>query len=415
MDLIIGAGVTGLSYAAFTENDYMVCDADSEIGGYCKTIKRNGFVWDYSGHFFHFRNEDIKDWLLKDLHGDVLDVNKKTHILYENRLIDFPFQKNIHQLNKDDFIDCIYDLVNKEDNEVKSFKDFIYSRFGKKISELFLIPYNEKLYATDLNELDKDAMGRFFPDCNFNEIVSNFKKSKSSSYNDYFTYPKGGAIQYVKSIAKKVDSSKIRLNCRLEKIDMNSKIATFSDGESYQYENLISTAPFPVLLDACSVDYKKEVFSANKVLVFNLGFDKKSLFDSHWIYFPQKDIKFYRIGFYDNIFDDDRMSLYVEIGMSEDESYDKDILLKEVIEDLKKVGIITSHKLIDYESILMSPAYVHISGDSESHKNKLLNKLRSNSIYSIGRYGSWTYCSIEDNIIEARSLCEHVNNNNISL
>ena len=25
-------------------------------------------------------------------------------------------------------------------------------------------------------------------------------------------------------------------------------------------------------------------------------------------------------------------------------------------------------------------------------------------VYSIGRYGSWTYCSIEDNIIEARTL-----------
>ena len=109
------------------------------------------------------------------------------------------------------------------------------------------------------------------------------------------------------------------------------------------------------------------------------------------------------------------MSLYVEIGMSENESYDKDILLEEVIEDLKKVGVVTTHKLIDYESILMSPAYVHISGDSESYKNKLSNKLISNSIFSIGRYGSWTYCSIEDNIIEARSLCENIKNKNISL
>ena len=29
-------------------------------------------------------------------------------------------------------------------------------------------------------------------------------------------------------------------------------------------------------------------------------------------------------------------------------------------------------------------------------------------IYSIGRYGSWIYCSIEDNIKEARSLIEHL-------
>ena len=34
-------------------------------------------------------------------------------------------------------------------------------------------------------------------------------------------------------------------------------------------------------------------------------------------------------------------------------------------------------------------------------KKKLLAEY---DIYSIGRYGSWTYCSIEDNVIEARDL-----------
>ena len=38
----------------------------------------------------------------------------------------------------------------------------LYARFGRSTPK-FLIPYNEKLYATDLATLDKDAMGRFFP------------------------------------------------------------------------------------------------------------------------------------------------------------------------------------------------------------------------------------------------------------
>ena len=51
--LIIGAGITGLSLASFLETDnYLIVDKDSEVGGYCKTTIRNGFVWDYSGHFF---------------------------------------------------------------------------------------------------------------------------------------------------------------------------------------------------------------------------------------------------------------------------------------------------------------------------------------------------------------------------
>ena len=59
MDLIIGAGVTGISYANFTTNNFLIIEKEKEVGGYCRTIKRNGFVWDYSGHFFHFQNPDV--------------------------------------------------------------------------------------------------------------------------------------------------------------------------------------------------------------------------------------------------------------------------------------------------------------------------------------------------------------------
>ena len=40
MDLIIGAGVSGISYATFSNNDYCIVEASDEIGGYCKTVKK---------------------------------------------------------------------------------------------------------------------------------------------------------------------------------------------------------------------------------------------------------------------------------------------------------------------------------------------------------------------------------------
>ena len=76
------------------------------------------------------------------------------------------------------------------------------------------------------------------------------------------------------------------------------------------------------------------------------------------------------------------------------------------------MGIVTTQKLVDYETVLMNPAYVHINKKSMEAVERYKNLLAKNDIYSIGRYGSWTYCSIEDNIIEAQSLAKRIGNNN---
>src|SRR5580698_1806594 len=110
--LVVGAGISGLSVCAFgAEQDYLVLERDAEIGGYCKTVKRDGFTWDYSGHFFHFKHPDVEAWLRARMVGQkIVSIEKKSFISYAGELIDFPFQKNIHQLPKAEFIDCLYDL-----------------------------------------------------------------------------------------------------------------------------------------------------------------------------------------------------------------------------------------------------------------------------------------------------------------
>lgn len=81
---------------------------------------------------------------------------------------------------------------------------------------------------------------------------------------------------------------------------------------------------------------------------------------------------------------------------------------EKVLDDLKKAGIITDHKLIASHFVIMDPAYVHITKESIRDVEEKKKVLARNNIYSIGRYGSWTYCSIEDNILEAKALMERL-------
>lgn len=411
--LIIGAGVSGLSFANYC-NDYLIVEKDDKIGGYCRTTVRNGYVWDYAGHFFHFSSEEFKNKFLKVIpKSEIIYKDKCTKIMYKNNLIDYPFQTNIHELPKEEFIDCLYDLFNKEEKDsYDNFLDMLYGKFGKSITEKFLKPYNEKLYACDLSLLDTNAMGRFFPYANKEAIINNMRNHHDSSYNNSFLYPQNGAITFMNVLYNNLDKSKVLLNTKIKSIDKENKVAN-TDTLEIHYEYLINTSPLNNFLNLLGSEYHdlRNELSYNQVLVFNMGFDKKSKFNKeHWLYFPDKDINFYRIGFYDNILDSDKLSLYVEIGYPKDAVITESEINKEknlTIDSLKKTGIIDdTFNLIDYETIVMTPAYVHIETKTDEKVHKTFNDFANDNIYSIGRYGAWTYCSMEDCMIKAKELAE---------
>jgi protoporphyrinogen oxidase len=420
--LVIGAGVSGLSFANWVHAEastrqrpapeILVLEADSEPGGYCKTVVQDGFVWDYSGHFFHFKDPGIEAWLRARMPGqEIRTVVKRSFIRMGGRDIDFPFQKNIHQLPRQDFIDCLVDLYFRDQGTPAgaraggfgSFQEMLYARFGRSIAEKFLIPYNEKLYACALDTLDPDAMGRFFPHADIGDIIANMRRPDNASYNATFTYPLGGAIQYIHALLYDLPAGTVQYCERLEAVDLRRQVARTSKRE-IGFRRLVSSAPLPALLGMCALAHDPACFTWNKVLVFNLGFDRKGATEPHWIYFPERELCFYRVGFYDNIMDGDRMSLYVEIGAARDADIDVEAMRGRVLADLEKTGIVDSQKLVSWHSVVLDPAYVHVTGAARAAQRVLTPILHAAGVYPVGRYGGWTYCSIEDNMLETREL-----------
>jgi protoporphyrinogen oxidase len=417
--LIVGAGITGLATAAALsesgDGDYLVLEGDTEIGGWCKTVKKEGFVWDYSGHFFHFKHPEIERFLRDRMPGQrIRVVQKKSFISYKGSLIDFPFQKNIHQLPQAEFIDCLHDLYLARSSDVKrdgpaperNFKEMLMARFGASICEKFLFPYNEKLYACDLATLDKDAMGRFFPYADLTDIVRNMKQPDNASYNATFTYPEGGAIEYVRALASAVPGAAVALEERLLAVDLVHKVARTNRRE-IRFDRLVSSAPFNQFVAMCGLDHDPDTWAWNKVLVFNFGFDGKGQRDVHWAYYPSRETSFYRTGWYDNIFDADRLSLYVEVGFPKDAVLDRgavEAMRERVLSDLRQEGVVTGQRLVAEHCVVLDPAYVHITKPSIAEHKRLAALLQARDVWSLGRYGRWTYCAIEDNIVEAREL-----------
>jgi protoporphyrinogen oxidase len=414
--VVIGAGMSGLGFASFYRARrpgarVVVLEAAAEPGGYCRTVEQDGFVWDYSGHFFHFKDPTIEAYLRARMPGqEIRTVAKRSFIRYAGRDIDFPFQTHIHQLPHDEFLECLVELYFRPagDDPPRSFGEMLYRRLGRGITDKFLRPYNEKLYATDLDTLDVDAMGRFFPHADIADIIANMRPGAAAGggYNATFTYPAGGAVQYVRALLRDLPADAVACGEPATAIDLDAR-CVLTPRRRIRYARVVSSAPLPALARMTGVPHDPAVFTSNQVRVYNLGFDRKGPRGVHWMYFPDRARSFYRVGWYDNILDTDRMSLYVEIGAPHGASLDAAgiaALRERVLADLARERIVDGHRLVSHHHVVLDPAYVHITRASLAETARLRAALAARGVHAVGRYGGWTYCSIEDNLIEARAL-----------
>lgn len=413
--LIVGGGISGLCAALALGPDSMILEKEPEPGGYCRSIRQDGFLWDFAGHFFHFCTDMGRQFFLSQFRpGELADVQKRCQILYRGRRIDYPFQTHIHQLEKAELIDCLYDLFHRRSKDhYDSFLELLAGSYGHAVTEKFLRPYNEKLYACDLSTLDPAAMGRFFPAADLQDIIDNMKGSCDRSYNSRFFYPKGGAGALIEALCRRLYPGTLLTGRELVAVDAEHKLACDNQGDCYRYEFLINSSPlhrFLWMLDKPALTEMAKRLRCNQVLVLNLGFERKAPDrELHWLYVPGAEVDAYRVGFYDNVVNTDRASLYVEISFPEGAQIDKEKELDRTLRALRRQGLIQEdNALLSHCALLMDPAYVQLRPDTGKTVGEIREALAGMDIFSIGRYGGWRYCSMEDCMLEAFSLAENL-------
>ncbi len=416
MNIIIGAGITGLSCGYFSKEPYIIFEKENTVGGLCKSVKENGFTFDCSGHFLHIKNIKIKNLTEKLLGQKLLKIKRKSAILFKDKVIPFPFQTNLCYLDEKEKKECIEGIRNRKNIKIYNdmpFAEWAETTFGKGITKYFMRPYNQKLWNCNLKQLTAAWTAPFVPKPSVKEIEqSAYKKAKKEyGYNGIFYYPKSGGCQtIVNGFYKKVKNN-VFLNTKTEKIDFKNK-RILAGGKYYFYDKLISTQPLRELL-LQTENLPKNISSLIKNLEYtttrciNIGIKYRKdlpeiLKNIHWLYVPEKKYPFYRVGVYSNIspFAAPKkcFGLYIE-------TTDLNCNRENLITVLKETGIIRDDdRILSFNTIDMKYAYV-IYNKERNATLKAINKfLNENNIFSIGRYGGWEYSFMERNIIDAKNI-----------
>ena len=416
---IIGAGPTGIGAALrlleLGETNFVLIDAGPAPGGLASScVDNHGFTWDLGGHvqFSHYRKFD--DYMDLAFPADGwLWHERESWIWSRDRFVPYPFQNNLHRLDAADRWRAVEGLIAAAESAAKNpwppknFEQWIHATFGAGIAELFMLPYNRKVWAHPLDTMDYRWIGERVAVPSIEQAMKSIclgEDQVSWGPNRRFRFPRrGGTGAIWRSLGARIPQRNLMLDSRVASIDAENR--TIHIGKRrLEYESLINTAPLNWLAratgDAKLAEHTGQLKSST-VHVIGIGLrgaPPDSIRKMCWMYFPGADASFYRVTVFSNYSPDNvpepdaTWSLMAEVSESEHSPRDRALIVANAIAEMHAIGLIPdAREIISRWHKVLTPGYPTPSLERDAILGHALPALEAKRIYSRGRFGAWKY------------------------
>ncbi|KIV79536.1 hypothetical protein PV11_07089 [Exophiala sideris] len=443
--LVIGAGPTGLGAAKRLNQingpSWLILDSNEIPGGLASTdVTKEGFLYDVGGHviFSHYKYFDdcIDEALPKE--DDWYTHQRISYVRCKGLWVPYPFQNNIAMLPKEDQVKCMDDLIDAAlqarvaNDKPKTFDEWILRNQGVGLADLFMRPYNFKVWAVPTTKMQCAWLGERVAAPNVKGNVRNIILNQAAPNwgpNATFRFPaRDGTGGIWIAVADTLPKEKKRFGKKntVKKVEADKKQVLLEDGTTVKYEKLISTMAVDALVESMEdeklIKLSKDLFysSTHVIGVGIRGTRPERIGDKCWLYFPEDDCPFYRATIFSNYSpynqpqEDVKLptlqlangsrrqsmqakggpywSIMLEVSESSMKPVDHDSLLKDCIQGLVNTEMLkpedeivsTYHRRFDH-------GYPTPSLEREGVLKELLPALEAKDIWSRGRFGSWRY------------------------
>ncbi|MBK9000246.1 MAG: FAD-dependent oxidoreductase [Myxococcales bacterium] len=418
---ILGAGLTGMSAALSLKQAgvaFRIFERLGHPGGHAITLEDSGYRFDRTGHLLHLRDAAMREKVLAWIGDDYETVQRKSMIWSNGVYTRYPFQANTFGLPPAVAYECVMGFIQAHfaegKSEPKNFEEFCLTHFGEGISRHFMIPYNSRLWGVHPSEITAAWCQRFVPLPKLEDVIAGAvgRSDRELGYNQSFVYPRLGIGELPSAMARELPE--LELSRAPERIDAHARRLCFADGETVDYDVLVSTTPLPRLVELCS-DAPAEVRAAaqqlrcNPLYYLDVALAVPAGTPYHWVYVPEEKYPFYRVGCYSHFSSAmapaGKACLYVEL--SDRREPDLGTLLPQVAAGLSEMGLIESAADIAFARVRKID-YAYVIFDHNYFDAVALVKtfLEQKQIIPAGRYGNWNYSSMEDALIFGRDAAE---------
>jgi protoporphyrinogen oxidase len=420
MILILGGGLTGLAAARALDAagaDFLVLERESEPGGWCRSISAGRYTFDLSGHFLHSSDPDVREWILGVPGVRWRNIARDARIWLRGRLTPYPFQVHLKGHATSFVSRCLDDFAAERiraavrgERTPAHFAGWLLQMFGRSMCEAFFFPYNRKMWCTPLSKLGYEWTGWSVPVPRFDDLLAGAsgETRQGMGYNSTFYYPARGGIGSLAGAMSRTLGARLRTGEEVVRIDLRKKVVCTAGGEALPYRAVISTIPLPRLA-ACSDGLGTAALKAAgllswvKVLAINMGVRGPGPIPGHWVYVPESDYPFFRVGFLSNVARSSApagcASLFVEKSFPSGARVNMDHEIESAVRGLKRIGVLRrGSRIEELRPVMLDPAYVLFDRSRGSAVRLLDREFRRRGVFPAGRYGAWDYYGMEKSI-----------------
>ncbi len=423
--VILGSGLAGLSAAYHLRGkEYVVIEKRKHPGGLCTTEKKDGFLFDQTGHWLHLSDKRTKELFELLFGNEFVEIIRKTYVFSHDTYTQYPFQSNTYGLPPDVIKECVLGFIKAYYEKDKSkasenFYEWCMAYLGEGISKHFMIPYNSKIYTVHPKEYASHWCDKYVPVPTLEQVIEGAVTSpqqKNIGYNATFKYPvENGIGELPKRLFDRCEKDKFMFGKYPVEIDTVNKIILLNDGETIKYSYLVSTIPLKDFLMLQKGGELKELAKRLKIAsvsYFNTAIKKKPGHTGHWFYIPEEKFMPYRIGSFSNIYSnmapEGMGSFYIEFT-HQGEFESENIFRAESIKMMKDMKLIENEDdiLFMYYRIIEN-GYVIYHKEYFEDMDEVSKWSVKNEILLAGRYGKWVYAAMEDAIIDGMNAASRI-------
>jgi protoporphyrinogen oxidase len=419
--LIVGAGPTGLGAAwrltELGETGWTLVEGEPVAGGLAgSVVDDHGFTWDFGGHV-QFSHYDYFDHLMTDLLGaDGWHYHdRESWVFAGGRFVPYPFQLNVHRLRPEDTARAVEGLAcvaAAGPGTPANFGEWISLSFGEGIEDLFMRPYNNKVWARPPERMSWHWIGDRVAVVDLARVRENIRLNRddvSWGPNNQFRFPvRGGTGAIWRTLADRLrmaHPSAIRFNQAVTRVDTARRQVELASGHVIRYERLISTMPLDRLIrcsdlaaryDAVLTDL--EHTSTHVIGVALSGAAGPDLATKCWIYFPDERCPFYRVTHFSryapaNVPDCARhWSLMAEVSESPFRPLTDPDVPGHTVRALVEAGLVADSRLVHHVwHRRLERGYPVPSLQRDRALDVVLPALEERGVWSRGRFGAWKY------------------------